>query len=271
MARLADDAHPSPVRMIGRLGVEAWLPVALFVAWWVASDSSQSLYFPSLQTIVEAFGRTWLPAGITEHVLPSLGNLAAGFAIASALGVGLGLVLGLVRRLGAALSPILEFMRAVPAVALLPLGLLLLGIGSSMKIALIAYAAFWPILLTTVDGVRGIDATVQDVARSYRVPLRLRLTSVVLPGAAPQIMTGMRTSLSIGITVIVFSEMAGSTEGIGYAILQAQRGFRIAEMWAGMLALGIIGYLLNIAFRGLEHRVLRWNRAMHHTMLAARS
>jgi sulfonate transport system permease protein len=263
VARLAASPQLKPAAAVARLGIEVWLPIALFAIWWIASNDSKSLYFPSLQSILEAFGHTWLSTGLTQHVLPSLGNLAVGLVLAAVIGVSAGLLFGLVRPLGEALSPILEFLRAVPGVALLPLGLLLLGIGPSMKISLIAYAAVWPILLTTVDGVRGIDATVQDVARSYRVPLRLRLTSVVLPGAAPQIMTGMRTSLSIGITVIVFSEMAGSTEGIGYAVLQAQRSFAIAEMWSGMLALGIIGYLLNVAFRGLENRVLRWNRAMH--------
>jgi ABC-type nitrate/sulfonate/bicarbonate transport system permease component len=242
--------------------LEAWLPVTLFVAWWFASTRSGSLYFVSLRSILEAFTSQWLSAGAGGHIESSMINLTAGYALATAFGIAIGVVLGLVRPLGEALSPILEFLRSVPGVALLPLGLLILGIGAEMKIALIFYGAIWPILLNTIDGVRGVDATIKDVSHSYRVPLRLRLTHVVLPAAGPQIIAGMRTSLSIGITVIVFSEMVGSTEGIGYSILQAQRNFAVPEMWAGMLLLGIIGYLLNIVFRGLEYRTLRWHRAM---------
>ena len=251
----------APSSRLGTLLLEAWLPVGLFAAWWFASANSVALYFPSLQTILEAFRVTWIGPGAAGHLVPSLLNLAVGYVLATVIGVVVGTVLGLAGPLREAVSPILEFLRSIPGVALLPLGLLILGIGSEMKVALIMYGALWPILLNTVDGVRGIDSTVLDVARSYRLPLRLRIWRIVLPAASPQIITGMRTSLSIAITVIVFSEMIGSTEGIGYAILQAQRNFSIPEMWAGMLLLGIVGYLLNIAFRGVEHRVLRWHRA----------
>ena len=257
-------ARVAPERMSFRWSpvvLEAWLPVVLFVAWWLASAGSESLYFPSLADILNAFAATWLGPAAVGHLSASLLNLLIGYVLATVLGVVVGTVLGLVGPLREAVSPIVEFLRSIPGVALLPLGLLLLGIGTQMKVAMIMYGALWPILLNTVDGVRGIDPTVREVARSYRLPLRLRLTRIVLPAASPQIITGMRTSLSIAITVIVFSEMVGATEGIGYAILQAQRNFSIPEMWAGMLLLGVLGYLLNIAFRGVEHRVLRWHRA----------
>lgn len=261
MARIAPASRPLSRRLGGVL-LEAWLPVALFAAWWFASAHSSSLYFVSLSSILDAFKTQWLSSSAGVHIGSSMTNLAIGYALATVLGIGIGVVLGLVRPLGEALSPVLEFLRSIPGVALLPLGLLILGIGTDMKVALIVYGAVWPILLNTVDGVRGVDATVKDVSHSYRIPLRLRLTRIVLPSASPQIVAGMRTSLSIAITVIVFSEMVGSTEGIGYSILQAQRNFSIPEMWSGMLLLGIIGYLLNIAFRAVEYRVLRWHRAM---------
>lgn len=262
MARLAPAPRPLSRRLGGVL-LESWLPVALFAAWWFASADSSSLYFVSLSSILDAFKTQWLSSSAAVHIESSMTNLAIGYAIAIVLGIGIGVALGLVRPLGEALSPILEFLRSIPGVALLPLGLLILGIGSDMKVALIAYGAIWPILLNTVDGVRSIAATVTDLSHSYRLPPRIRLTHIVLPSASPQIVAGMRMSLSIAITVIVFSEMVGSTEGIGYSILQAQRNFAIPEMWAGMLLLGIIGYLLNIAFRGVEYRVLRWHRAMN--------
>jgi ABC-type nitrate/sulfonate/bicarbonate transport system permease component len=255
---------PLTSRLVG-VAVELWLPALLFAGWWFASRGSGSLYFVGLDTILGAFRDDWLGAGAAGNVLSSLRNLAEGFLLAALLGVVLGTVLGLVRPLGDAVGPIVEFLRSVPGVALLPIGLLIFGIGTEMKVSLIAYGSVWPILLNTVDGVRSVDTTKLEVLRSYRIPAHLRLLGVVLPSAAPRIMVGLRTSLSIAITVIVFSEMIGSTDGIGYAILQAQRNFEIPQMWAGMLALGVIGYLLNIGFRGVEQLVLRRHRAMNAT------
>jgi ABC-type nitrate/sulfonate/bicarbonate transport system permease component len=140
--------------------------------------------------------------------------------------------------------------------------LLLLGIGPEMKITLIAYGTVWPILLNTADGVRAVDPVIIDVASSYRVRRRDRLMYIVLPAASPQIVAGMRSALSIGITVIIFSEMVGSTNGIGFQILSAQRSFAVPDMWAGIVLLGILGYLLNLAFRGFELYLLRWHRGM---------
>ena len=265
MARVAAAYPRLTRRRLAGFALELWLPVLLFAGWWFASSGSTSLYFVGLDAILGALRDDWLGQAGAANVLPSLRNLAEGFLLAALLGVVLGALLGLVRPLGDAVSPIVEFLRSVPGVALLPIGLLIFGIGTEMKVSLIIYGSVWPILLNTIDGVRSVDATKQDVLRSYRVPAYLRILGVVLPSAAPRIMVGLRTSLSIAITVIVFSEMIGSTEGIGYAILQAQRNFEIPQMWAGMLALGVIGYLLNIGFRGVEQLVLRRHRAMNAT------
>ncbi|HTF49740.1 MAG TPA: ABC transporter permease [Pseudonocardia sp.] len=265
MARVAATFAWLTGRRLAGIAVELWLPILLFAGWWVASSGSASLYFVGLDSILGALRDDWLGEAGAANVLPSLRNLAEGFLLAAFIGVVLGTVLGLVRPLGNAVSPIVEFLRSVPGVALLPIGLLIFGIGSEMKVSLIAYGSVWPILLNTIDGVRSVDAIKLDVLRSYRVPAHLRILGVVLPSAAPRIMVGLRTSLSIAITIIVFSEMIGSTDGIGYAILQAQRNFEIPQMWAGMLALGVIGYLLNIGFRGVEQLVLRRHRAMNTT------
>lgn len=249
------------------LALELWLPVMLFGAWWVLSSSSTSLYFPPLAAIVDAFVETWVRGpGVAQHVVPSLLNLAAGLGLAALVGIGGGVALGLSTPAYTAARPVLEFLRAVPGVALLPLALSLLGIGPRMQVAVIVYGTIWPILLNTVDGVRAIDPVVRDVTRSFRLVPAQRLTMVVLPAASPQIVAGLRTSLSIGITVMVFSELIGATRGIGYSVLQAQRSFAVPRMWAGMLLLGIVGYALNVVFRGLERLVLGW----HHGMRAAK-
>jgi ABC-type nitrate/sulfonate/bicarbonate transport system permease component len=157
---------------------------------------------------------------------------------------------------------LLEFFRALPAVALVPAALLLLGIGPKMQVTVIASATVWPILLNTVDGVRSVDPVMNDVARSYRIRRSDRLLRLVLRAASPQIVAGMRTALSIGVIMIVFSEMVGSTNGIGYQLLASQRSFDISDMWASMVFLGLLGYLLNIAFRIFEGSVLAWHRGM---------
>ncbi|MFE4664656.1 ABC transporter permease [Streptomyces sp. NPDC056716] len=261
---------PAPRPVTGRrlargligTGVELIVPAGLITAWWLMSSGSTSPFFPPLSAILSALRETWLFAHFSSDALPSLGNLAVGYLIASAAGVLIGLVLGMAPVLGDAAAPVVEFLRAVPGVSLLPAAVLLLGIGSQTQIALIAYGAVWPVLLNTADGVRGIDPLVGEVGRSYRISRRDRVLRIVLRAASPQIVAGMRTALSIGITMIVFSEMVGSTEGIGYQILQSQRGFAVPEMWAGMVLLGILGYLLNIAFRGFENIVLKWHRGM---------
>jgi sulfonate transport system permease protein len=241
---------------------EVAVPVTAIVLWWVLSAGSTSFYFPPLSRIMTSFRSIWLFSHVGSDVVPSLENLIGGLAVAAAAGIVFGLALGLLPVVVDALAPAIEFLRAVPGVALLPAALLLLGIGPQMKISLIAYGTVWPILLNTIDGVRGVDPVVTEVAASFRVRRRDRLVRIVLPAASPQIIAGMRSALSIGITVVIFSEMVGSTNGIGFQILSAERSFAVPSMWAGIVLLGILGYLLNLAFRGFEGYALRWHRGM---------
>jgi ABC-type nitrate/sulfonate/bicarbonate transport system permease component len=245
--------------------LELVVPALIIGAWWGISAGSRSLFFPPLSTIVSSLRHVWLFSHFATDVLPSLEHLAAGFGVATAVGVAGGVVLGLTPIVADAVAPILEFLRAIPGVALLPAALLLFGIGSTMQIAVIVYGTVWPILLNSALGVRSVDPLVADVARSYRIGRLNRLFRIILPAASPQIVAGMRTALSIGITVIVFSEMVGSTNGIGYQILASQRSFAVPDMWAGMILLGILGYLLNVGFRAFEHVVLRWHRGLRQT------
>jgi len=244
---------------------EVALPVIAIALWWVLSANSTSLYFPPLSKIMAAFQRIWLFGHFDSDAVPSLENLAVGLLIATAVGVAVGMLLGLLPILSDAVLPTVEFLRAVPGVALLPAALLLLGIGPEMKISLIAYGTVWPVLLNTVDGVRGVDPVAVEVGASYRLRRPDRLFRIILPAASPQIVAGMRSALSIGITVIIFSEMVGSTDGIGFQILSAQRNFAVADMWAGIVMLGVLGYVLNIGFRGLENRLLRWHHGMRNS------
>lgn len=243
-----------------RVLAEFVLPLIIVVVWWVRSADSTSPYFPPLRDIVAAFGDNWLFARVGSDVYPSLLRLGAGFTISVVLGVGLGLLLGLYPTCRRATEPIVEFLRAIPAPAMIPFGILILGVGDTMKTAIITIVCLWPVLLNTIDGVRGVDPLVLDTATVYGVPGRTRLRRIIIPAASPQIFAGLRTSISLALIVMVISEMVASSNGIGYFVLQSQRLFDISDMWSGVLLIGLLGYLLNMALLLVEHRVLRWHR-----------
>ncbi|HET7502871.1 MAG TPA: ABC transporter permease subunit [Kofleriaceae bacterium] len=239
------------------LAVALSLPAALLALWWIASAHSKSFYLPPLRTIIAAIGPTWAPR-LTSDVVPSVARLLAGYAGAVILGVGLGVPLGARPRLRALLEPALELFRAIPPPAIVPVFLLLFGIGTPMKLLVIASGAVWPVLLNTIEGVRAIDEVLDDTCRCYGITGALRLRVLVLGAASPQIVTGMRQALSIAIILMVIGEMFASSSGLGFAIVDFQRGFSIPQMWSGILLLGALGFGLSLGFRAFEARVLRW-------------
>jgi len=247
---------------VKRIGIvlEVLVPLALLGLWAVWSAGSETFYYPPLTDILETFGETWLFERVGSDVVPSLLRLGAGYAMAVALALLVGVPLGLSRTARRAASPLVEFLRAIPPPALLPLAIVVVGVGDSMKVLIIAFVCLWPVLLNTIDGIRGIDPTLAETARVYGVRGADRLRRVVLPAAAPQVFAGMRTSLSLAVIMMVISEMVASTNGIGFFVLQSQRSFAIPEMWSGILLLGILGYALNLLFAGVERRVLAWHR-----------
>jgi ABC-type nitrate/sulfonate/bicarbonate transport system permease component len=242
------------------LSLEIAAPVAAIVAWWLLSAKSTSFYFPPLSKILDSFQATWLFSRVDSDVVPSLIRLALGYAISVLVAVPVGIALGLSPTARRATTPIVEFLRAIPAPALIPFGIVVLGVGNTMKVFIIVAVCVWPILLNTIDGVRAVDPQLIDTARAYRTPARDRLRHVVLPAALPQIFAGMRTSLSLAVILMVISEMVASTNGIGYFVLQSQRTFAIPEMWSGIILLGLLGFALNVLFGVVEARVLRWHR-----------
>ncbi|GAA1211966.1 ABC transporter permease [Pseudonocardia alaniniphila] len=237
------------------------LPVLLLVAYDAWARTAGDFFFPPLSEIGATFADEWLFTRIPTDLLPSLGRMLAGFALAVGGGVALGALLGFSRMLSTALDPVLQFLRALPPPALIPVSLLVFGAGDSAKVFLIALGAVWPVLLNTVDGVRGVDRTALDMARSYRVPAHARLTRLVLPAALPRIFAGARTALGIAIILMVVSELIGADNGVGYVVQLAQRGFDIPEMWAGTLLLGLLGFGANALFVAFEKHVLHWHIA----------
>ncbi|MEV0204346.1 ABC transporter permease [Streptomyces sp. NPDC050788] len=234
------------------------LPAVLIAVWWAASSGSVNPYWPPLRTILTTFPDVWTADRLRSDVLPSVLRLLGGYATAAVVGVALGTVIGSYRRVRALCEPVLEFLRAVPPPVLVPVIMLFAGIGNSMKVVVIASGCVWPILLNTVEGVRAVDSVMLETARSYGITGAARLRSLVLPSAGPQIFAGLRQALSIGIILMVISEMFAASNGIGFTVVQFQRSFAIPDMWTGILVLGLLGFALSVVFQLIERRVLAW-------------
>jgi ABC-type nitrate/sulfonate/bicarbonate transport system permease component len=256
-------------RRIVYLTLEIVVPLLAIAAWWWTSNNSTSPYFPPLSDIVQAFRDAWLFRHVPTDAAPSLARMGAGYGIAVVVGISLGMVLGLVPLISRALGPPLEFLRAVPPPVLIPVAILVFGIGNSMKVFVIVAGCIWPILLNTIDGVRGVEPTMLDMSRSYGVSRARHWSRVLLPAALPQVFSGLRAALSIALILMVISEMVASTNGIGFYVLDAQRTFAIPAMWSGIILLGGLGYTLNWLLMIAERRILRWHRGFRASQLAA--
>lgn len=245
------------IRRLRTLAEMVTLPILLVAGWWFGSAGSTSVFFPPLETIIEALVE-WFPDGLERDIIPSVTNLLVGYALACIAGVALGMLLGRLPLLEAAFNPILQFMRSIPPAALLPIFILAMGPTSTMRITVIAVGAVWPTLLSTIDGVKGIEPGVIDVTRIYRTSRIRRVFRVFLPAASPLILAGMKTSLAFAIILVVVSEMLASTQGLGFYISSSQQYFNLPDLWAGTIVMGLLGYLLSEAFLIAERRLLAW-------------
>jgi sulfonate transport system permease protein len=246
------------MRRVRLLALEMWLPVLLVSAWWVWSAQAQEPFFPPLADILTRFRDMWLFAQIGSDVVPSLRNLLLGYGTATIAGVATGLLLARNRLLREALEPMLHFVRSTPGVALVPIFILVLGFGATMKVSIIAVAAVFPTIIATMDGVRSADSVLLETARAYHLNRRQRVFQLLLPSAGPQIFAGMQVSLQVAFVVMIASEMLGSTQGIGALTLLAQQSFAVTDMWSGILLLGLLGYVVNLLFVLVRGRVLHW-------------
>lgn len=187
--------------------------------------------------------------------------LAVAYAIGCVLGIALGVLMGRFRPVHGLLEPLVEVLRPLPKPALLPPLMLFLGLGDTMKITAVALGVFFPVLINTVQGVRGVDPVMVDVARTFQHSRAALLWKVVLPSAMPLVLAGMRIALGIALVLVVIAEMMAGTGGIGYLIIDLQRSFRIVDMYAWVVILAVLGYALNEVFVRIERRAIHWSGA----------
>ena len=245
---------------LGRVALQLVVPVALVALWWWTSAGSTSVFYPPLSRIVRSLEDDWLFEQVRSDLVPSLTRFTLGYLGAVVVGIGVGTLIGLAPRVRRASLPVVEFLRSIPPPLMIPFVLVVFGIGDGSKVVLIVLGAVWPVLLSTIDGVRGVDPLQLDMARGFGLRRRDRITRVVLPAASPKIVAGMRTALSIGLILMIISEMVASTNGLGFRVLNAQRTFDSAGTYAGVIVIGVVGLVVNLGFVAAEARIMRWHR-----------
>lgn len=240
------------------VGIEIAVPIVVLALWWILSANSTNVFFPPLQEILLTFWELAQTSSFWVNVGSSVGNLVLSFFLACVLGVVLGTAFGSNKYLSWLFEPTLNFFRAIPPVALVPIFVSIIGFGNEVRILSITLTALFPVLIAAMDGIRGTEPTMKMVARVYRLTWTERLFSVTLPAASPRILSGMQVGLIVAFVVMIASEMLGSSTGIGAATLLAQQTFAVTEMWSGILLLGVLGYVATTLFNIFRRRVLRW-------------
>ncbi|MFI7128851.1 ABC transporter permease [Nonomuraea sp. NPDC050153] len=248
------------------------LPV--IVGWELVTRSLGDTDFPPPTSIVARMHELWFsgPAArlfltdeAVDNILPSMGRMFSGWLLAAFIGVVAGVVLGRSRVAADYVDALIEFGRAVPPPLLLPLFMVLFQAGLAMQLAAIVSGVIWPVLLNSIDGARNVDRTYTETATVFGLSRPQRLCRIVIPAASPKIFAGLRLSLSLALILMVISEVFGSTDGIGYQLLVAQRSFDTPGVWATIALLGILGYIVNSLFVLAERRLLIWHRQANRT------
>jgi len=265
--RVAVVAPPSPygwgkrlLKVAGTLSTRLAAVVALAVVWELFPRLGlvDSVFLPPLSQVLADWWQLLTSGRLWENTEASLLLALSGFGRAIVLTIPPGLVIGWYQPVANLLNPLLEVFRNTAALALLPVFVLILGLGETSKIAIITYACAWPILLNTISGVRTVDPLLIKSARSLGLgPLRL-FQKVVLPAAVPTIFTGIRLAGAYSILILIAAEMVGAKAGLGYLINYAQYNFAVPDMYAGIITISAIGLIVNQLLIALERRFSTW-------------
>ncbi|MEV0124373.1 ABC transporter permease [Streptomyces sp. NPDC050703] len=233
---------------------------ALLLLWETAPRLGlvDRTFLPPFSEVTDAWWGLAADGQLADNARASLVRSFSGFGIAVALAVPLGLLIGWYRPVADLLGPLLEVFRNTAALALLPVFVLLLGIGETSKISIVVYACTWPILLNTISAVRNVDPTLLKLARSMDLPAPRLFQKVILPASVPVMFTGIRLAGAVSILVLVAAEMIGAKAGLGYLINASQYNFAIPQMYAGIITISAIGVAFNQLLVAAERRLSSW-------------
>jgi NitT/TauT family transport system permease protein/sulfonate transport system permease protein len=236
------------------------LVAALLAAWELSARTGLvvSANWPPVSAVFAALGTEMVRGDLAVAVGATVWRMSVGYVCGVTAGVIAGIVMGTNPILRRTLEPLLEFLRPIPAPAIIPPLILFLGVDDAMKIAIIAMTAFFPVAINTLQGVVSIEPTYLAVARTFRRPLWARMRSVEFPAILPFIFAGMRISLALALVVTIVSEMIAGASGLGYYLVIMQYAVRAAEMYAAIFVIAILGYLLNAIFIFTERKTIFW-------------
>ena len=235
--------------------------IAAFLGLWEVLPRAGVVDRTWLVPFSEVMSAWWdlLTTGVlADHIRASMQRALAGFAIAVAISIPLGLLIGWYASVARTLNPLLEIFRNTAPLALLPVFVLILGIGETSKVAMVVYGCSWPILLNTVTAVREVDPLLVRSARSMGLGSVELFRKVVLPASVPTIFTGIRLAGQAAMLVLIAAEMVGANAGLGFLINSSQYNFAIPEMYAGIVTIAALGVAVNYALLFLERRFSRW-------------
>jgi ABC-type nitrate/sulfonate/bicarbonate transport system permease component len=238
--------------------------LAFVLLWSVAGGLVQltrpfnPLFLPAPWVVIGAMAELAIKGQLWPHIGATLERVAVGFGTAALLAVVLGLLAGQVRLVRNLVEPVIELLRPIPPLAVLPMFIVWVGIGEASKVGFITYATFFPMFVTTVHGVAQIDGRLLRAAQSLGAGPRALFVRVILPAALPDVLTGLRLGVALAFFVIVISEFVAAERGLGYLINDGRNFFLVPQMLGAAVLLGLLGYAGNAAVRVVERRLLRW-------------
>ena len=219
-------------------------------------------FLPPAGDVLAAWWRMTASGEMPNAIALTLRGYAQGFLLSAVLGISLGALMARSFVVSGLLTPIVEFLRPMPSVAIIPLAIVFFGIDDSMKRFVATYGALWPILLNTWYGVRSAESQLVEISRMLRLGRLRTLFLVILPAASPFIMTGLRLGSIVTLGLVITAELIASGDGLGYVIESEQLAFKVPETYAGVLSVMLLGAGVNYAFSLVETRLMRWHVRM---------
>ena len=242
-----------------------FVAAAVVLAWYLVSASGviSPLFLPGPEKAWASLVRGFQNGALVSQTLGTLRHMFFGWLVASVLAILLGSAIGISRTARAATTPMLEFLRPLPASAVIPLAIAVLGLSNGMATFVIAFGTIWPILLSTIHGFANVEPRLYEIARALNLSRLETIWKIVLPSALPDILAGMRISVTAALILSVVCEMIGGLEGLGHYIMVSARLYRSPDLFAGVIILGAIGYLSSLLVSLVEARLLRWRERGH--------
>ena len=245
-------------RLVRGIGVLVFVALIAIAEWGTRQGWITPLTLPRPTDVLATFGDLWSSGLLFKHLVPSLTRLAVGATLGAAVGISVGVLIGLFSYVRAGLVPLVAALFPIPKIALLPLFVIWFGIDEGSKYALIPFGTFTPTVVATYGAVDNVDRTLIRMGQSFGLSWWSIVRKIVLPGAMPGILSGLRVSLAIAIILLVAAEMLGAEYGIGAYILEAGALYDLERLFAGVVILSLLGVIVSAAISRVERRVLRW-------------